>query len=149
MLPRSLPARGHGYTYTLKQFRDSCAKQFLDEITKQDLYDFVTYLRVREMSDRTIHNRVEEVVGLLRHYDIMTVTIKVRYTEKEIRAYTREELRGLFAACSPEARVGDGLFRGSGCREKSVSQGCWDDVNFDYKASTASHHLTLGDALTD
>src|ERR1035437_9987722 len=63
------------------------------------------YLRVREMSDRTIPNRVEEVVGLLRHYDIMTVTIKVRYTEKEIRAYTREELRGLFAACSPEDRL--------------------------------------------
>src|ERR1019366_6832618 len=35
------PRTWHGYTYTLKQFRDSCAKQFLDEITKQDLYDFV------------------------------------------------------------------------------------------------------------
>src|ERR1019366_3002092 len=34
------PRTWHGYTYTLKQFRDSCAKQFLDEITKQDLYDF-------------------------------------------------------------------------------------------------------------
>src|ERR1019366_4923062 len=38
------PRTWHGYTYTLKQFRDSCAKQFLDEITKQDLYAFVTSL---------------------------------------------------------------------------------------------------------
>jgi integrase len=138
------PRTWHGYTYTLKQFRDSCAKQFLDEITKQDLYDFVTYLRVREMSDRTIHNRVEEVVGLLRHYDIMTVTIKVRYTEKEIRAYTREELRGLFAACSPEDRLVYEFFLGSGCREQEVSHACWDDVNFESKTYTVREHLEIG-----
>src|ERR1019366_1844876 len=99
------PRTFHGYTYTLTQFRQSCQKQFLDEINKQDLYDFVTYLRVQGLGDRTIHNRVEEVVGLLRHYDIMNITIKVKYTEKKISAYTREELRSLFAVWDPEDRL--------------------------------------------
>src|ERR1035437_7859609 len=99
------PRTFHGYTYTLTQFRQSCQKQFLDEINKQDLCDFVTYLRIQELGDRTIHNRVEEVVGFLRHYDIMNITIKVKYTEKKISAYTREELRSLFAVWDPEDRL--------------------------------------------
>jgi hypothetical protein len=100
------PRTFHGYTYTMKQFRGSCQKQFLDEINKQDLYDFVTYLRIQELSDRIIHNRIEEVVGLLRHYDILNVTIRVKYTEKKISAYTREELRRLFTVCGAEDPVG-------------------------------------------
>ena len=55
-----------GYTHTLGQFRRSCSKKYLDEITKQDLADFVVFMKKRNLSDRTIANRVEEVVTLLR-----------------------------------------------------------------------------------
>ena len=41
------PRTYQGYTYTLNQFRQSCSKQFLDEINKQDLYDLVTFLRTK------------------------------------------------------------------------------------------------------
>src|ERR1017187_9182660 len=30
------PRTYHGYTYTMRQFRESCQKQFLDQITKQE-----------------------------------------------------------------------------------------------------------------
>jgi len=128
----------------MKQFRESCAKQFLDEISKQDLYDLVTYLRFRGLADRTIHNRVEEVVGLLRYYDIMNVTIRVKYTEKKIRAYTREELRSLFAVCDAEDRLVCEFFLGSGCRESEVSHACWEDINFEGYTYTIREHLELG-----
>src|ERR1017187_3399033 len=118
--PKS-PRTYHGYTYTMRQFRESCQKQFLDQITKQDLYDFVTYLRIQELGDRTIHNRVEEVVGFLRHYDIMNITTRVKYTEKTISAYTRDELRSLFAVCDPEDRLVFEFFLGSGCRDQEVA----------------------------
>ena len=127
------PRTFHGYTYTLKQFRQSCQKRFMDEINKQDLYDFVTFLRVQELGDRTCHNRVEEVVGLLRHYDITNVTIKVKYTEKKISAYTRDELRSLFAVCDPEDRLVFEFFLGSGCRDQEVAHACWEDINFESK----------------
>ena len=138
------PRTFHGYTYTLTQFRQSCQKQFLDEINKQDLYDFVTYLRIQELGDRTIHNRVEEVVGLLRHYDIMNVTIKVKYTEKKISAYTREELRSLFAVCDPEDRLIFEFFLGSGCRDQEVAHACWEDINFESKTYMVREHLEIG-----
>jgi integrase len=138
------PRTFHGYTYTMKQFRESCQKQFLDEINKQDLYDFVTYLRIQELSDRTIHNRVEEVVGLLRHYDILNVTIKVKYTEKQIRAYTREEVRSLFTVCGTEDRLVFEFFLGSGCRESEVAHACWEDINFEAKTYTIREHLEIG-----
>jgi integrase len=138
------PRTYHGYTYTMRQFRESCQKQFLDQITKQDLYDFVTYLRIQELGDRTIHNRVEEVVGFLRHYDIMNITIKVKYTEKKISAYTRDELRSLFAVCDPEDRLVFEFFLGSGCRDQEVAHACWEDINFESKTYMVREHLELG-----
>jgi integrase len=137
------PRTYQGYTYTLKQFRKSCSKRFLDEINKQDLYDFVTFLRLTGAGDRTCHNKVEEAVGLLRHYDITNVSIKVKYTEKRISAYTRQELRSLFAVCNPEDRLVFEFFLGSGCRESEVSHACWEDVNFEAKTYTVRDHLEI------
>src|ERR1017187_5319900 len=138
------PRTYHGYTYTMRQFRESCQKQFLDQITKQDLYDFVTYLRIQELGDRTIHNRVEEVVGFLRHYDIMNITIKVKYTEKKISAYTRDELRSLFAVCDPEDRLVFEFFLGSGCRDQEVAHAGWEDINFESMTYMVREHLEIG-----
>jgi integrase/recombinase XerD len=108
------------------------------------LYDFVTYLRIQELGDRTIHNRVEEVVGFLRHYDIMNITIKVKYTEKKISAYTREELRSLFAVCDPEDRLVFEFFLGSGCRDQEVAHACWEDINFESMTYMVREHLEIG-----
>lgn len=56
-----------GYRYTLQQFYASSANLVLANITTQQLYDFVGYLRREGLADRTIHNRVGEVVTFLRH----------------------------------------------------------------------------------
>ena len=138
------PRTFHGYTYTMKQFRGSCQKQFLDEINKQDLYDFVAYLRTNGAGDRTCHNKVDEVVGMLRHYDIMNVAVKVRYTAEKISAYTRDELRSLFAVCDPEDRLVFEFFLGSGCRDQEVAHACWEDINFESKTYMVREHLELG-----
>jgi hypothetical protein len=47
-----------GYRYTLQQFYASSANLVLANITTQQLYDFVGYLRREGLGDRTIHNRV-------------------------------------------------------------------------------------------
>src|SRR5438445_9916652 len=60
----------HGYSYTLKQFYQSCRSKTLSEVTKQDLYDFIGYLRREGLGDRTVHNRVGEVVTFLRHFGV-------------------------------------------------------------------------------
>ena len=59
-----------GYRYTLQQFYVSTGNLALSKVTTQHLYDFVAYLRCECLSDRTVHNRVGEVVTFLRHFGI-------------------------------------------------------------------------------
>ncbi|MGB7847068.1 MAG: site-specific integrase [Candidatus Acidiferrum sp.] len=50
------------YNLSLNTFRDSCAKEHLDEIDKNDLTVFVVALKKDEQDDRTVANRVANVV---------------------------------------------------------------------------------------
>ena len=76
-----------GYRYTLQQFYASAGNALLSSVTTQQLYDFVGYLRRSGLGDRTAHNRVGEVVTLLRHFGVKDVTIRVKYVEQKVRAY--------------------------------------------------------------
>ena len=91
-----------GYRYTLQQFYASSGNSLLANVTTQHLYDFVGYLRKEGLGDRTIHNRVGEVVTFLRHFGIKEVTIRIKYVEQKVRAYRPDELKTLFAAATPE-----------------------------------------------
>ena len=71
-------------------------------------------------------------MGLLRHYDIKDVTIKVKYTEKEVSAYTQAELRSLLGV---PAHPKTGLVYGSWAWVASGSV-CWEDLNFESKTYT-------------
>jgi hypothetical protein len=71
-----------GYRYTLQQFYASSGNLVLANVTTQQLYDFVGYLRRDGLGDRTIHNRVGEVVTFLRHFGIKEVTMRIKYVEQ-------------------------------------------------------------------
>jgi hypothetical protein len=90
-----------GYAYTLNQFKASYSKRYLKDVKKQDLYDFIAAMKkTGELTDRTISNRIGEVVTFLRHFDIKDVSVRHKYTEKEVIAYKEDELKALFAACT-------------------------------------------------
>ena len=82
-----------GYRYTLQQFYASSGNLALSQVTTQQLYDFVGYLRKEGSGDRTVHNRVGEVVTFLRHLGIKEVTMRVKYVEQKVRAYRPDELK--------------------------------------------------------
>jgi hypothetical protein len=86
----------HGYGYTLQQFYRAVGNKPLTEVAKQDLYDFIAYLRREGLSDRTVHNRVGEVVTSLRHFGIKDVTLRVKFTEKKVRAYRPDEIKDIY-----------------------------------------------------
>ena len=56
----------NGYRYTLQQFCSSTGNLALSQVTTQQLYDFVAYLRREGLGDRIVHNRVGEVVTFLQ-----------------------------------------------------------------------------------
>lgn len=65
-----LSAKTHSaYKLTLTLFQESCAKTYLDQVRKQDLQAFDTFLAKRGDDDRTRSNRVGHVVTFLRNQE--------------------------------------------------------------------------------
>lgn len=119
-----------GYRYTLQQFYASSGNLALSQVTTQHLYDFVGYLRREGLGDRTIHNRVGEVVTFLRHFGIKGVTIKIKYVEQKVRAYRPDELKALLKAATPDEKLLFQFFLSTGAREQEVMYAEWDDIDF-------------------
>jgi len=124
------------YNLILNTFRDSCSKQHLDEIDKNDLTAFVVALKKDKQDDRTVANRVAGVVTFLRAHGIVTVTLRHSYTEKKVKAYSVEELRALNAASTDEELQIWQFFLGTGFREDEVAHACDTDVDFKMKTIT-------------
>lgn len=118
------------YAYCMKEFFRVIGNKPLASIAQQDLIDFVGAMRAEGLADRTIHNRIAEVVGLLRSNGMKEVKLRVRYTEKEVRAYRPDELKALFAAATPDEWLLFQFFLGLGCREQEVQFAEWGDVDF-------------------
>jgi integrase/recombinase XerD len=121
------------YTLMLNGFRKSCSKQYLDQIDKGDLTAFVVALKKEGQDDRTVANRVAGVVTFLRAHGIVTVTVRHKYTEKKVKAYSVEELRALNAASTDEELQIWQFFLGTGFREDEVSHACATDIDFKLK----------------
>ncbi len=121
------------YNFILNAFRKSCTKMYLDEIDKSDLTAFVVILKKDGQDDRTVANRVAGVVTFLRAHGILTVTLRHKYTEKKVKAYSVEELRALNAASTDEELQVWQFFLGTGFREDEVAHSCDTDVDFKLK----------------
>jgi integrase/recombinase XerD len=119
-----------GYGYTMKQFYASCRNKPIAAVCKQDLIDFEGFLRRDGLSDRTVHNRVGEVVTLLRSFGFKEVKHSVKFTEKVVRAYRPDELKQLFSAADKNESLMFNFFLCTGAREQEVMNAEFDDLDF-------------------
>jgi integrase/recombinase XerD len=121
------------YTLTLRNFAESCSKNYLEEVDRVDLLGFLNYLRTdRELSDRTCHNRFEHLLTFLKANGIEKVAQKrdwPKYVETEPESYSDEELTEFFSACTPEEHVYFEFYLMTGFRKKEVTYACWSDVD--------------------
>ena len=122
------PKTHQAYSFALTQFRQSCRKTYVDEITVQDLRAFETYLKRQGDGDRYRSNKVSYVVTFLRNREgrrngpaIKDVTIRVRYTEPDVIAYADIELNDLFRVSTSEQRLIWSSFLETGYREQEMS----------------------------
>jgi len=118
------------YNLILNEFRKTCAKEYLDQIDKSDLTAFVVAQKKEGQDDRTVANRVAGVVTFLRAHGITNVTLRHKYMEKKVKAYSVEELRALNAASTDEELQIWQFFLGTGFREDEVAHACGTDVDF-------------------
>jgi len=121
------------YNLILNEFRKSCTKEYLDQIDKSDLTAFIVALKKEGQDDRTVANRVAGVVTFLRAHGVVSVTLRHKYTEKKVKAYSVEELRALNAASTDEELQIWQFFLGTGLREDEVAHACDTDVDFKLK----------------
>ena len=124
-----------GYARYLTLFQQSFTKTYMDQITEEDLKDFLRYLRGTQFdySKRTIYNIFQGINTWLRANKVMIggeLLGRLNYDEKIVTAYSEEELKALFAHCDAEERMLWEFFGFSGCREGEVAHVMYKDVDF-------------------
>jgi integrase len=122
------------YSKALRGFYASCRCASLAAITLETLKAFVSKMRKENLSDRTIANRLANVVCFLKTHKI-DGSLTHPYVEKTVRAYREDEVRAFFKACQkyPELWLLFQFFLCTGAREQEVMHVHYSDI--DYKDS--------------
>jgi integrase len=97
------------YRKSVDQFRESCTKQHMDEVVKQDLIDFMGWLRSQPQRrqrnanpGRTHFNKVNNVIIFLAAFGMRKILKKNEYpkfTEKAVVYFDDQQLKRLYASC--------------------------------------------------
>lgn len=140
------------YCETLALFRESLgqkpnSRKSIADVSRVDLLRFITFLRERGNSPRTIRNRIDYLQIFLHHFklpSLLTRADKPQYTEKKVRAYNAKELEQMLKVATEDERDLLYFFLCSGGREQDVQFACWSDVDLVMKAYTVTEHLDLG-----
>lgn len=135
------------YKLTLNIFKSSCAKETLHSLTREDMLNFITFMKRRGNAPRTIRNRVDFLQIFLHHYKIPSLLVgkdKPVYTDKKVRAYSSSTLDTLFNAATEDERDLLTFLLCTGTREQEVQYACWSDVDLSSKQYRVTEHLDLG-----
>lgn len=111
------PKTIRAYKVAVEEFRKSCTKRFMDEIGKQDLIDFMGWIRTQPAklrkdgtprkprrsgdANRTYFNKVNNVVIFLSAHGINRLLKKSEYpkfAEKPVVYYDAAQVKALYAA---------------------------------------------------
>ena len=102
--PKTLAA----YTVALRYFTESCSKQYVEDVSREDLLAFSIFLRdKKKQAPRSVANKFENTMTFLKSQGVRGLIGKndwPRYVEQEPEIYEREELDALFAACDENER---------------------------------------------
>jgi integrase/recombinase XerD len=121
------------YSTALKYFRESCGDKQLRYIERRDLINFMGFLADKGLTRRTMWNKVQGVVTMLKANGIIGL-IRMRdwprYTESEPEVFTVEEIEKFLAKCNSWKRVLFEFFWMTGLREAEVKYLTWPDIDF-------------------
>src|SRR5579863_1757860 len=144
-LPSSHPRRTSAYKLTLDLFQQSCSKVFVHQVSKQDLQVFDSVLLKQGHEDRTRANRIQHIITFLRNKEgrragppVTDVSIRIKYVEQPVEAYTRQELEDLFKASSEEDKFLWRFLLGTGLRDAETAVAEYSDINAEKKLIAVS-----------
>lgn len=120
------------YELALRNFTESCPKNYLEDVNRSDLLHYIKHLRDQELSDRTCHNRFEHLLTFLKAFGIEKLAKKrdwPKYVTQEPESYEDDELETFFAACDSEEKTFFEFYLMTGFRKKEVTYCTWPDVD--------------------
>jgi integrase len=126
------------YRYAINGFAAVCLKTYIDEVTKQDLIDYMGWLRkqpqrARKHSnpERTYFNKVSHVAIFLKAFgkpNLLKSTEYPSYDEKPVKAHSDQELDVLYAAANGEERFLLDFFLGTAVRDGEAAHAEYTDL---------------------
>jgi hypothetical protein len=155
------PKTIRAYEVAVEEFRKSCTKEFLHEIGKQDLIDFMGFLRKQPAKlrkngtprkprrsgdpNRTYFNKVNNVVIFLSAHGINRLLKKSEYpkfAEKPVVYYDAEQVKALYAAAKDdEERFTLDYFLKTGVRDGEAGHAEYGDVKGGFLNIVDKPHL--------
>ncbi len=155
------PKTIRAYKVAVEEFRKSCIKEFLHDISKQDLIDFMGWLRKqppklrkngtprkpRRSGDpnRTYFNKINNVVIFLSAHGINRLLKKSEYpkfAEKPVVYYDAEQVKALYAAAKDDdERFTLDYFLKTGVRDGEAGHAEYGDVKGGFLNIVDKPHL--------
>jgi integrase/recombinase XerD len=118
------------YRHALGEFLRCVGDKKLQNVTRLDLEKFEVWLLNRRAHDRTVDNKLTNVITFLREHKITDVVHHRKYTKKKVVSYRPDELHAMFNAAEDDDWLLFQFFLGSGARDQEVQTATWHDINF-------------------
>lgn len=145
--PQREPKTYGKYRLVLHKFRDTCGKEYLEDINRDDCRAFMRHLYSTDNEARTVFNSMGIVEQLLRRNGITGLLQpgdKPKYVEGLREMYQPQDVEALFKACRANERVLYMFFLFTGERDQEVRYTSWSDVDFDRKRVRVTAKKRLG-----
>jgi integrase len=122
------------------EFLRGLKKAYVDEIIREDLFDFHAALRKRRCADRTVANKHARVASFLRFAGVDKDILPPvpRYDETLPTMYTREQIADILAVANPSMHLAIGLALKCGLREQEIVYLEWHDIHVSDKVLRVS-----------
>ena len=135
------PKTVRSYRVAVNSFVSQCKKTYVEHIEKQDILDFMGWLRKQPVPERKHSNPERTYANKVGHLAIFLKSVgKPRllnkneypqYEEKEVKAHGDRELELLFSRANPEQRFLLDFALGSGFRDGEISHAEYEDLRDD------------------
>lgn len=129
----------YGYKRATDQFRESCFKVHMDEITQQDMLDHINWLRKHVptrshgQQNGTIRTRLQYLTAFFVNAGLKNPLPQKQWPkieERPVEAYTSEQLEILLSKATPDERDLILFFLCTGVRDDEGAHAVYDDINF-------------------
>lgn len=123
------------YEYDLQTFTDVVKREYLEDLTRDDVRVFIQSMLNAGRKEKTISNRLTTLRTFLSYHEIDTRIVNrkdaPRVPKKLVHTYDRKELKALLDAATPEDRLRWDFFLASACREQEIMYTYWSDLDFE------------------